>query len=43
LDGNFGRKIVHKLIKDKLLRIVYEKESDAYIVISAYYTHPERY
>lgn len=43
LDTRFRRKIVHKLIKDKLLRIIYTKEKDTYIVITAYYAEPERY
>lgn len=43
LGGEVGRKVAHKLIKDRLLRIVYTTENDTYVVITAYYTHPERY
>ncbi len=43
LDSKFGRKIAHKFIRDKLLRIVYTKEDETYIVITVYYTQPERY
>ena len=43
LDGRADVKIVHKLIRDKLLRIVYRLENDILVVITAYYTHPERY
>ena len=42
IEGRFGRKIAQKAIKDKLLRIVYSTENGAYIVITAYYTRPER-
>jgi hypothetical protein len=38
-----GRKIARKLIKNKLLRIVYEEENGNFMVITAYYTQPERY
>ncbi len=43
LNTEFGRKIAHKLIKDRLLRVVYIQENDNYTVITAYYTYPERY
>ncbi|HMB45605.1 MAG TPA: DUF4258 domain-containing protein [Candidatus Methanoperedens sp.] len=43
LDGRDDVKIVHKLIRDKLLRIAYKSEKDFLLVITAYYTHPERY
>jgi len=42
-DGTLGRKIAHKLIRDKLLRIVYEQAGREYIIITAYYTEPGRY
>jgi hypothetical protein len=42
-DSRSDGKIVHKLIRDKLLRIVYKSENDILEVITAYYTHPERY
>lgn len=38
----FGRKIARKLIRNKLLKIVYEEENDNYTIITAYYTQPER-
>jgi len=43
IDSRFGRLIIHKIIKDKLLRIVIKKEIDVFMVITAYYTRPERY
>ena len=42
-DGKQGRKIVHKTFGNKLLRVIFETEGNAYIVITAYYTNPERY
>ncbi len=42
-DGKSGRKIAHRLFGDKLLRVVFETGAKAYIVITAYYTKPERY
>ncbi|NIQ07198.1 MAG: DUF4258 domain-containing protein [Candidatus Korarchaeota archaeon] len=41
--GKFGRKIIHKDIKGKLLRIIVSKENDTYRIITVYYTSPERY
>ncbi|MCG2735976.1 MAG: hypothetical protein L6282_06230 [Candidatus Methanoperedenaceae archaeon] len=43
MDSRGGTKVAHKLINDKLLRIVYKAEKKTCVVISAYYTHPERY
>ena len=43
MDSRGGTKVAHKLINDKLLRIVYKAENKTCVVISAYYTHPERY
>ena len=43
VKGKKGRKIIHKLIKDKLLRIVYEPQASTYLVITAYYAKPGRY
>ena len=43
MDSRAGTRVAHKLINDKLLRIVYRAEKQTCIVISAYYTHPERY
>jgi hypothetical protein len=43
VSGTLGRKIAHRLIRDKLLRIVYEQADKEYIVITAYYTEPDRY
>ena len=41
--GTFGKKIAQKLIRNKLLRIIYEDTGDKYLVITAYYAEPERY
>jgi len=38
-----NRMIAHKMVGDKLLRVVFEANKKAYIVVTAYYTHPERY
>ncbi len=43
VTGTLGRKIAHKLIKDKLLRIVYEQAGREYIIITVYFTEPDRY
>lgn len=43
LDGKDGRKIAQKVIGKYLLRVIYEKEGNAYKVITAYYSKPERY
>ncbi len=44
VEGKEGRKIAHKMSGNKLLlRVVFETEANAYIVITAYYTKPERY
>lgn len=43
VESNFGRKIAHKMVKNKLLRVIYEEENNVYIIITAYYTKPERY
>jgi hypothetical protein len=39
----FGRKIARKLIKNKVLRIVYDEENGDHTIITAYYAKPERY
>lgn len=36
-------KIVHKIIGEKLLRIIYRETDDSIIIISAYITNKERY
>ncbi len=41
--GAFGRKIAHKFISGKLLRIVYEEHSETLVIITVYYTEPNRY
>ena len=38
-----GKLIAHKLTRKKLLRVVYVKKANSYIVITAYYTEPSRY
>ncbi|HLD06850.1 MAG TPA: DUF4258 domain-containing protein [Candidatus Nanoarchaeia archaeon] len=43
VTGNKGRQIAHRLIVDKLLRVVFERDAKDYIVITAYYTKPARY
>ena len=43
MEGKKGRKIAHKMFGDKLLRVVFDAEANAYIVITAYYTKPKRY
>lgn len=43
IEGGKGRKIAHKIIGQKLLRVIYKEYKKAYIVITAYYTKPERY
>lgn len=43
LPGRFGRKIAQKQTGNKLLRVVYEERGNVYIVVTAYYTEPERY
>lgn len=42
-NSAFGKKIAHKLIRNKLLRIVYTQRSEKYVVITAYFTEPKRY
>lgn len=43
VEGKKGRKIAHKMFGDKLLRVVFDTEANAYKVITAYYTKPKRY
>jgi len=43
LESKSGRKIMHKTIRNKLLRIVIEEENDIFIIITAYYTKLGRY
>lgn len=43
IEGRFGRKIAQKVRGDKLLRVIYEQENNIYIIVTAYYTEPERY
>ncbi|MBI2140649.1 DUF4258 domain-containing protein [Candidatus Woesearchaeota archaeon] len=43
IAGKKGRTIAHKIMGSKLLRVVYEIEGKDYIVVTAYFTHPERY
>ena len=43
LESKKGRKIAHKLIGKKLLRVIYKHHPKAFIVITAYYTNPTRY
>jgi hypothetical protein len=41
--GKEGRLIAQKLFENKLLRVIFEVHKKTYIVITAYYTNPERY
>ena len=43
IQGKNERKIAHKIFQNKLLRVIYETYTNTYIVITAYYTKPERY
>ena len=43
VEGKNNRKIAHKIIENKLLRVIYEQDEKAYIVVTAYYTDPRRY
>jgi len=43
VNGRDDRKIAHKVFDDKVLRVIYEKEDDKIIVVSAYRTNPRRY
>ncbi len=43
IEGKKNRKIAHKAIGNKLLRVIYEVDEKAYIVITAYYAEPRRY
>jgi len=43
IKGRKGRKIAHKIIGNKLLRVIYEENKKAYIVVTCYYTEPRRY
>ena len=43
VEGKKNRKIAHKIINDKLLRVIYEIEDKAYIVVTAYFAEIERY
>ena len=43
MEGKIGRKIAQKQIGNKLLRIIFEQQNDAYIIVTAYYASAERY
>ncbi len=43
IEGKKNRKIAHKIIRNKLLRVVFEVSQKAYIVITVYYAEPKRY
>ena len=36
-------KINHKVVGDKMLRVIYKESRNSYIVITTYLTHKERY
>ena len=43
VESKKNRKIAHKIVRNKLLRVVFEIEENTYMVITAYYTQPRRY
>lgn len=43
VDGKKNRKIAHKLLGTRLLRVIYEEDKKAYIVITCHHTNPARY
>ncbi|MBI3623316.1 DUF4258 domain-containing protein [Candidatus Pacearchaeota archaeon] len=43
IKGRKNRNIAHKIIGSKLLRIVFEDNGKTYIIITAYYSKPQRY
>lgn len=43
VEGKKNRKIAHKIIGSKLLRVVFETDEKTYIAITSYYTEPKRY
>ena len=43
VHGKYGRKIAHKLVGDKLLRVIFEVREKTYIIVTAYFTQPWRY
>jgi hypothetical protein len=43
VNGRSNQKIAHSVFDDKLLRVIYEKENDKIIIVSAYRTDPRRY
>ncbi len=43
VEGKFGRRIAQRIAGGKLLRVIYEEGDNVYIIITAYYTKPERY
>lgn len=43
LAGKRGRSIAHRIVSNKLLRVVFETSDNTYIVITAYYTTISRY
>lgn len=43
LLSKYGRWIAQRTLKGKVLRVVYEKREDIYMIITAYYTESRRY
>lgn len=43
VGGRKGRKIAQKIGEKKLLRVIYEAETNDYIIITAYYTSTRMY
>lgn len=43
ISSRFGRQIAQRTVNGKLLRVIYEQQSNIYIVVTAYFTGTERY
>ena len=43
VKGKKNRKIAHKVIRNKLLRVIFEEDAKTYIVITVYYAEHRRY
>ncbi len=43
VSGYGNRKVAHKMLDNKLLRVIYEKEGKKIIIVSVYRADPQRY
>lgn len=43
IDAGPSRKIAQRVIGNKLLRVIHEKQGNTYIIVTAYYTSLKRY